>query len=104
MNLTYSQIVSERILQLMKIRNYSVRELAMRVGVEPSTFNKILNNVVENPTLSTLKLIALSLDVPLSTLLDIPALDRITLEQAKKMTGRIRKRPGAKNGPDSSQE
>lgn len=89
--MTYSKIIAKRILQLIEIRHgISVNELAKKAGMEPATINKVLNNRVGNPSIGTLIHIAKAFDIPVSILLDIDELNKLSIKQIKEMNGRKR--------------
>lgn len=88
--MTYSEIIGERILQILEIRNLSISKLAKMSMVSASHINEIVNNRVVNPSIGTINLIALGLGMDLLTFLDIPGLTKLTLEEA------IQMKPGKK--------
>lgn len=89
--MTYSQIIGKRILELNKIRNYSVQHIAELSGLSKSTVQEIVNNVNSNPSLATLVLLAHGFEMNILTFLDIPELKNLSHEEAKGM------RPRSKN-------
>ena len=91
--MTYSEIIKKKIEQLIEARDgLAVNELARRVGMEPATINKVLNNRVGNPSIGTLVYIAKVFGVSVSELLDIEELDNLSAQDIKLMNGRHRKK------------
>lgn len=89
--MTYSEIIATKIEQLIKARDgLAVNELARRVGMEPATINKVLNNRVGNPSIGTLIYIAKVFGISVSELLDIEDLNNLSVEEIKAMNGRQR--------------
>lgn len=89
--MTYAEIIGKRILELCKIRNYSIQHLAKLSGLSKSTVNEIVNNI-HDPSFSTLVLIAHGFQMDLLTFLDISELRNLSHDQAKSMRSRGRKK------------
>lgn len=85
---SYSKILTERIRQIMSIRNISNAELAKRSGLSPSTLDNLLNNHTKNPNIGILNLIAHGLQIKLSVLLEIKEIDELSFEERKEMAKR----------------
>ena len=73
--MTYSEIITKRILSLCKARNITVNKLATLSGMKQSTLDNIIKGNTKSPGLRTLHRISQGFGITLSALLDFPELN-----------------------------
>ena len=78
--MTYSEIISKRILSLCDKRKITVNKLASMSNVTQSTVDGIARGTTKNPKLKTLHKLAIGLSMTVSEFLDFPELDEVTFE------------------------
>ena len=78
--MTYSEIITKRILSLCKERNITVNKLATLSGMKQSTLDNIIKGNTKSPGLRTLHRISQGFGITLSALLDFPELNESLLE------------------------
>jgi len=78
--MTYSEIITKRILSLCKERNITVNKLATLSGMKQSTLDNIIKGNTKSPGLRTLHRISQGFGMSLSALLDFPELNESLLE------------------------
>ena len=83
--MTYSEILSKRILALCEERNLSVRALAKKSGLSQSTLDDIVNHKIYSPGIEIIKLISFGLDISHLEFLDFSALNDLSFESALQM-------------------
>lgn len=69
-NLTSSEALRKRILDLCKKRNISINHLAMMAGMPQATVDAVVHGVTKNPGLKTIYKIALGFGMTLSEFLN----------------------------------
>jgi transcriptional regulator with XRE-family HTH domain len=78
--MTYSEVISKRILDLCKERNITVNKLATLSGMKQSTLENIIRGNTKSPGLRTLHRISQGLGINLSELLDFPEINELQME------------------------
>ena len=78
--MTYSEIISKRILSLCDKRKITVNKLASMSNVTQSTVDGIARGTTKNPKLKTLHKLAIGLSMTVSEFLDFPELNEVTFE------------------------
>ena len=78
--MTYSIVITKRILALCKERNITVNKLATLSGMKQSTIDNIIKGNTKSPGLRTLHRISQGFNMTLSQLLDFPELNETLLE------------------------
>ena len=78
--MTYSEIITKRILRLCKERNITVNKLATLSGMKQSTLDNIIKGNTKSPGLRTLHRISQGFEITLSELLDFQELNENLLE------------------------
>jgi transcriptional regulator with XRE-family HTH domain len=78
--MTYSEIITSRILSLCKERGITVNKLATLSGLKQSTLDNIIKGNTKSPGLRTLHRISQGLDMTISVLLDFPEINETLLE------------------------
>lgn len=73
--MTYSDVIKNRILDLIKERNITINKLATLSGLTQSTVEDIANGKSKNPKLKTLHRLAIGLNMTISELLDFPEMN-----------------------------
>ena len=73
--MTYSAIITQRILALCKERNITVNKLATLSGMKQSTIDNIIRGNTKSPGLRTLHRISQGLGLTLAELLDFPEMN-----------------------------
>lgn len=81
--MSFSQILSKRILKLCDERNLSVNRLATISGLRQSTVNNIIINKTKNPSILVIQSIALGFEMTLPEFLDFSEINNLTLEDLK---------------------
>lgn len=81
--MSFSQILSKRILKLCDERNLSVNRLATISGLRQSTVNNIIINKTKNPSILVIQAIALGFEMTLPEFLDFSEITSLTLEDLK---------------------
>lgn len=74
-NLTSSEALRKRILDLCKKRNISINHLAMMAGMPQTTVDAVVRGVTSNPRLKTIYKIAFGFGMTLSEFLDFPEMN-----------------------------
>lgn len=80
----FDTILVGRLLKLMDERNLTVNRLATLSEINASALDKIIKGKTTNPTLSTLKSLALGLGITVSELLDFDEINEITFVEIRK--------------------
>lgn len=78
--MTYSQIITKRILSLCKERKITVNKLATLSGMKQSTLDNIIKGNTKSPGLRTLHRISQGFGITLSELLDFPEINETQFE------------------------
>jgi transcriptional regulator with XRE-family HTH domain len=78
--MTYSEVVSERILDLCRERGITLNKLATLSGMKQSTLDNIIKGHTKSPGLRTLHRIAQGFGISVSELLDFPAINEMPLD------------------------
>ncbi len=78
--MTYSDIITVRVLALCAEQNITVNKLATRSGMTQSTLENIIKGRTKSPGLRTLHRIAQGLGMTLSQFLDFPEIEETQLE------------------------
>jgi transcriptional regulator with XRE-family HTH domain len=78
--MTYSEVITRRILTLCKERNITVNKLATLSGMKQSTIDNIIKGNTKSPGLRTLHRISQGLNMTLSQLLDFPDINEALIE------------------------
>jgi len=78
--MTYSSIITKRILELCKERQITVNKLATLSGMNQSTLENIVKGHTKQPGLRTLHRLAQGLGMTLSQFLDFPEIEETQLE------------------------
>ena len=78
--MTYSEIITKRILVLCKERNITVNKLATLSGMKQSTIDNIIKGNTKSPGLRTLHRISQGFGMTLSELLDFPEINETQFE------------------------
>ena len=73
--MTYSDVIKNRILYLIKERNITINKLATLSGLTQSTVEDIASGKSKNPKLKTLHRLAIGLNMTISELLDFPEMN-----------------------------
>ncbi|MDD4494703.1 MAG: helix-turn-helix transcriptional regulator [Eubacteriales bacterium] len=78
--MTYSEIITKRILELCKEQGITVNKLATLSGIKQSTIDNIIKGNTKSPGLRTLHRISQGFGMTLSDLLDFPELNETLLD------------------------
>ena len=78
--MTYSTIITKRILSLCKERNITINKLATLSGMKQSTIDNIVKGNTKSPGLRTLHRISQGFGITLAELLDFPELNETLFE------------------------
>ena len=78
--MTYSEVITKRILSLCKSRDITVNKLATLSGIKQSTLDNIIKGHTKNPGLRTLHRISQGFGMTLSELLDFPEINEMQFE------------------------
>ena len=78
--MTYSAVISKRILTLCKERNITVNKLATLSGMKQSTIDNIIRGNTKSPGLRTLHRISQGFGLTLAELLDFPEINETLFE------------------------
>ena len=78
--MTYSDVIRQRLLDLMTARGITVNKLATLSGITQSTVENVVAGKTKNPKLKTLHRLACGLDMTVSELLDFPAMNETLFE------------------------
>jgi len=78
--MTYSNIITKRILALCQERKITVNKLATLSGMNQSTLENIVKGNTKQPGLRTLHRLAQGLGMTLSQFLDFPEIEETQLE------------------------
>ena len=73
--MTYSKVITKRILRLCKEKNITINKLATLSGMKQSTLDNIIKGNTKSPGLRTLHRISQGFGITLSELLDFPELN-----------------------------
>lgn len=92
--MSFSEILASRILQEADKRNLSIKKLAEKCNLPPSTIHNIIEGTRINPTLFTLVSIAAGLEISVSELLNVKELNIISVNDLKKIKSEISKNNG----------
>ena len=79
-NLTSSEALRKRILDLCKKRNISINHLAMMAGMPQTTVDAVVRGVTSNPRLKTIYKIARGFGMTLSEFLDFPEMNEVEFD------------------------
>ena len=83
--MTYSDIISNRILELCNERKWSINLVATLAELPYSTVNKIVLKERHNPTILTIHSIAKAFDMDLIDFLDVAEIKQLTQSDLKIM-------------------
>jgi transcriptional regulator with XRE-family HTH domain len=78
--MTYSEVITKRILNLCKERSITINKLATLSGMKQSTLDNIIKGNTKSPGLRTLHRISQGFEITLSELLDFPELNETLFE------------------------
>ena len=78
--MTYSDVISKRLQDLIDRRGITVNKLATLSGITQSTVENVINGKTRNPKLKTLHRLACGLDMTVSELLDFPEMNHTQFE------------------------
>lgn len=78
--MTYSEVITKRILSLCKERSITINKLATLSGMKQSTLDNIIKGNTKSPGLRTLHRISQGFGITLSELLNFPDLNETLLE------------------------
>lgn len=78
--MTYSDVIRQRLLDLITARGITVNKLATLSGITQSTVENVVAGKTKNPKLKTLHRLACGLDMTVSELLDFPAMNETLFE------------------------
>ena len=78
--MTYSDVIRQRLLDLITARGITVNKLATLSGITQSTVENAVAGKTKNPKLKTLHRLACGLDMTVSELLDFPAMNETLFE------------------------
>lgn len=78
--MTYSEIITKRILSLCKEHGITINKLATLSGMKQSTLDNIIKGNTKSPGLRTLHRISQGFGMTLSALLDFPELNETLFE------------------------
>ena len=78
--MTYSNIITKRILDLCQERKITVNKLAALSGMNQSTLENIVKGNTQQPGLRTLHRLSQGLGMTLSQFLDFPEIEETQLE------------------------
>ena len=78
--MTYSAVITKRILSLCKSRGITVNKLATLSGIKQSTIDNIIRGNTKSPGLRTLHRISQGFGMTLSELLDFPEINETLFE------------------------
>ena len=78
--MTYSDVISNRILSLCKDRKITVNKLANMSQVTQSTVDGIVRGTTKNPKLKTLHKLAIGLSMTVAEFLDFPEMNEVNFE------------------------
>ena len=78
--MTYSTVITKRILNLCKERGITVNKLATLSGMKQSTIDNIIKGNTKSPGLRTLHRISQGFGMTLSELLDFPEINETQFE------------------------
>ena len=78
--MTYSSVITKRILNLCQEQKITVNKLATLSGMNQSTLENIVKGNTKQPGLRTLHRLAQGLGMTLSQLLDFPEIEETQLE------------------------
>ena len=78
--MTYSKIITKRLLQLCQEHNITINKLATRSGMKQSTIDNIIKGNTKSPGLRTLHRISQGFGMTLSELLNFPEMNETPFE------------------------
>ena len=78
--MTYSEIITKRILALCKKQNITINKLATLSGMKQSTLENIIKGNTKSPGLRTLHRISQGFNMTISALLDFPEINEMQFE------------------------
>ena len=78
--MTYSDMIRQRLLEMITARGITVNKLATLSGITQSTVENVVAGKTKNPKLKTLHRLACGLDMTVSELLDFPAMNETLFE------------------------
>ena len=78
--MTYSEIITKRILTLCQKSNITINKLATLSGMQQSTINNIIQGNTKSPGLRTLHRISQGFGMTLSELLDFPEMNETIID------------------------
>ena len=90
--MTYSEILSKRIIQLSTERRWSINLVATIAGLPYSTVNKIVLKERDNPTILTVHSIAKAFDMDIVEFLNIDDVTKLTLEDLAQMRNQAKRK------------
>ena len=82
--MTYSRIISKRILSICNKRKITVNKLLNMSNFRQSTVDGIVRGITKNPKLKTLHKLAVGLSMTVSELLDFPELNEFSFDEGDK--------------------
>ena len=78
--MTYSDVIRQRLLDLITARGITVNKLATLSGITQSTVENVVAGKTKNPKLKTLHRLACGLVMTVSDLLDFPEMNNTQFE------------------------
>ena len=78
--MTYSDVIKQRISELIAEQNITINKLATLSGLTQSTVEDIMSGRTKNPKLKTLHCIAIGLNMTLSELFDFPEMNETSFD------------------------
>ena len=78
--MTYSEVITKRILQLCKDKSITANKLATLSGMKQSTLENILKGNTKSPGLRTLHRLSQGFGITISQLLDFPEINEVLFD------------------------
>ena len=80
----YNKLISMRIQQLNRERNYSLNYLATRAEVSRSTLDNIVECRIKSPSLITIHSVAIAYDMSIPEFLNFESMSGVTLKDLRR--------------------
>ena len=74
------EAVAKRIIELCKVQNIAINNLAVEAGITPSTVYSLLNEHTKNPAIVTIKKLCDALNITLGQFFSAPVFDNLEQE------------------------
>jgi len=68
--MTFTDAISARILELLKIKGTNISKLSIKAGINESTIRSILNDSTKCPKVTTIRFICIGFGIPISEFFD----------------------------------